>query len=228
MNVRNIISKLLLSAIIIVPQMGYSKGLNYVGVDIVQSYMKFHNDFGGNIFAKSAPGINLFVGHMFNENFGFEIGYEVEKKKQRHATILAGNTVAGNTINLLDEFESYYTTLKKKQPYFGFIAKMPVTDTNFLQLLLGYSLVKVTAKSLLTANGDSPDNFFKSYIKTKAVPMVRVAFEHKYTNNFSIKTFLSWRNTNQIKIFSQEISNLTYQLKSKDSMNIGAGLVYYI
>jgi hypothetical protein len=232
MNLFRAFLNLFLLAMLMVPQMANSEEyhkLNYIGVDLVQSYMKFHNDFGGNIFAKSAPGLNLFFGHMCNKNFGFEIGYEAEKKKQRSETILSGNIVAGNLVQVIDGFESYYTTVKKRQPYLGFTAKMPVTNRNFLQLLLGYSLVNVTAKSLLISNNAGSIDETSSYVKTKAVPMLRAAFEHKYTNNFGVKVFAAWRNTKQIKIMSQEKSTtMSFEAKLKNTINIGAGLIYYI
>ena len=200
---------------------------NYIGADIMHSSMKFKKDFGENIFAKSAAGASVFFGHMYNKNFGFEIGYEVDKKRKRSETVKAGETVAGNLVIVPDIFESYDTEVSRRQPYLGMVARVAMTERNFFQVLLGCSLVHVRARSLLIKDGTGPIDITRTYASSKPVAMARAVLEHKFTDHFGIRAFAGWRNTEKMKIMSQEKSALSYEVKLKNAINFGAGFTYY-
>ena len=206
----------------------------YVGLDAVYSNMKFKQDFGGNIFAKkAAPGLNLFVGHMFHENFGAELGIEFDKQMKKTAKVNAGNKVAGCLIdpNLL-KFASYKTTVKQRHPYLGFIAKTNVLgDDNSVSLMVGVSLSHINAQYNYFESdlGTIDPSITRTFTKTKPVGVVRAAFEHKFNDNFGLRALATWRNTSQFKIKAKEKgANKDTMIKLKDTFNVGIGAVYYI
>ena len=206
----------------------------YLGADAVYSIMKFKQDFGGNIFSKKpAPGLNLFVGHMFNEHFGAEVGFEFYKKMKRtEDQIKEGTMVAGVPVLEGFNWESYRTSLSQRHPYFGVIVKTNITDNNSVSLLTGAFLSNIKAQYIIFNDGSEEHSIYgdtiRTFSKTKLVPMIRATLEHKFNNNIGIRTLLTWKNTSVFKVKSQESSSGNTQIKSKDTFNIGLGVTYYI
>ncbi|MGD0466574.1 MAG: outer membrane beta-barrel protein [Gammaproteobacteria bacterium] len=212
----------------------YANHSTYLGADAVYGSTKFKKDYGANIFSKKpAPGLNLFVGHMFNENFGAELGFEVYKKMKRTENqINEGTIVAGFAVPIGMKWESYKTTLVQRHPYFGAIIKTNITDNNSVSLLVGASLSHIKAQYTIfndgsgvhTVNGDTT----RTFSKTKLIPIIRATLEHKFNKQFGVRTILSWKNTSAFKLKSQERPSSATLIKAKDTFNIGIGATYYI
>jgi hypothetical protein len=211
----------------------YANHSTYLGADAVYGSTKFKQDYGANIFPKKpAPGLNLFVGHMFNENFGAELGFEVYKKMKRTETIAPGNIVAGALIEPMPglTFISFDTTFKQRHPYLGAIAKTNIFgDNNFVSLMLGISVsnVKATFNPVAT-NAGPEENDPRTFSKTKPIGIVRATAEHKFNDQFGLRISGTWKNTAKFKIKSQENSAAPTEVKLKNSFNFGIGATYYI
>ena len=148
----------------------------YVGLDVVYNSMKLKKDYGGNIFSKKmAPGLNFSVGHMFHENFGAELGIEVEKKMKRTARVPAVEIVA-NIPGLLPgatiQWEAYNTQIKQRHPYLGFIAKGNLFNNTFASLMIGGALSNIKASFHKFADSQpvplpADDQLINKFKKTK-------------------------------------------------------------
>jgi len=209
-----------------------STSSTYIGADAVYGKMKFREHYGDNIFSKKwIPGVNLFVGHMFNENWGAEIGYEVDKKMKRTETVKAGNTVAGIYMDPgLFTYRSYNTSFKQHHAYLGAIAKKRILDNNFISLMLGVSLSHIQARYNIFADSipGAPPNVTRTFSKTKPIPVIRVSLEHKFNDKFGLKALATWRKTSKFKIKSEERPDTDAQVKLKNTINLGIGVNYYI
>ncbi len=204
---------------------------NYVGVDGVYSSMKFREYYGDNIFNKKGiPGVNLFAGHMFNENWGFEAGYEVDKKMKRTETVTEGSTVAGVFLDpLLIDWASYNTFVKQHHSYLGAIAKTNfLGDNNFVSLMLGLSLSHVQIKQHLFQSEAGSENVTRTFSKTKLIPVIRASIEHKFNEQFGLRALTGWKKTSKFNIKSEEAPSKSSEVKLKNTINIGLGVFYYI
>jgi len=196
-----------------------STSSTYIGADAIYGSMKFKENYGDKIFSKKGiPGVNLFVGHMFNENWGAEVGYEVDKKMKRTETVAAGNTVAGSFINpLAYHWRAYDTFVKQHHAYLGATAKTNVlSDNNFVSLMLGISLSHIQARYNVYADENGPVNVTRTFSKTKAMPMLRATIEHKFNDKFGLRALATWRNTSKFKIKSEETPSSTAEVRLKD------------
>lgn len=204
----------------------------YVGLDAVYNWIGFKKDYGQNIFKKQAPGVNVFAGYMFHENFGAELGFEWDKKVKKDVTIPVGDTVAGTTIPTValgGGNQAYKTYVKQSHPYLGLLAKTDIlAEKNFLSLTLGLSLSNIKAQiNNYSSNGVSV-SVIRNFSKTKLIPFVKVAFEHKFTQQWGAKLFAGWRNTSAFKLDAKETANTYQKIKFKDTFNVGFGVAYYI
>ncbi len=206
----------------------------YVGVDAIASSLKFKNDYGNNVFSKKVtPGVNIFVGHMFNDNWGAEIGYETEKKMKRTTTFGPGSTVSGYRLTNADGNESYSSTLKQHHPYLAAIAKTNIfDDNNFASIMLGVSVSHIEAKQNQFYSSTTPGtNITKTFARTKPIAIIKATIEHKFNSHFGLRLLAGWKNTSKIKMRSQEngtSNNSVLQVKPKDTFNLGVGVSYYI
>jgi hypothetical protein len=197
----------------------------YLGADAVYSRMGFKGNYGSNIFEKSAPGINVFVGHLFNNNFGAEVGFEIEKKEKKSGNINAGTYFAGWVVPPMGGF-SFNSEVKQRHPYLGLVGNLNINNDFFVQGLLGVSVSNVHAKYTWT---DSALNFADAatFSKTKPVAMVRLSVGYKLTDKFDVRAYTTWRNTSNIKIKSPDTTRGNL-IKLKDTYNVGLGVVYHI
>ena len=210
-----------------------STSSTYIGADAVYGKMKFREYYGDNIFSKKwIPGVNLFVGHMFNENWGAEIGYEVDKKMKRtEETVAVGNTVAGTYLDpaSLIRFASYNTSFKQHHAYLGATAKTNIFgDNNFVSLMLGISLSHIQAKYNYFRDGFGAADMTRTFSKTKPITIIRASVEHKLDNNFGLRLSTTWKNTSRFRVKSEEKPSSAAEIKLKDTINLGFGISYYI
>jgi len=200
----------------------------YLGVDGVYSFMKFKGNNGGNMFAKSAPGVNVFVGGMFNDMFGVEAGFEIEKKEKRDVTLKGGSIIAGwdTSKNANALVAAIHSEVKQRHPYVGVIANANINDKCFATALLGVSVSHVNAKYNLV-DAHYSINETATFSKTKPVAMARLSVGYKLTDNFAVRAYTTWRNTSRFKITAKENTpgNL---IKLRDSFNVGLGVAYNI
>jgi len=198
---------------------------NYVGVDAVYSFMGFKTNYGANMFAKRAPGLNAFYGHKFNHIFGAEVGYEAEAKRSRVAVVYVNDYAAGVQVEGV-RHEAYITKLYQKHPYVGVSASTAIKENNTLSMLIGGSLSHIRAIYNQYADSAGATDLTRTFAKTKLIPMVRVSAEHHFNDQFGLRALCTWRNTSQFKIKTQENPLADSEVKLKNAINVGLGLTY--
>lgn len=219
----------------------YSKANDFTyfgGVDYLYSKTQFKEDFGGNIiFTKPISGLNVFVGRMFNEHFGAEIGLEFYRKMEKTVNrISSGVVVAGEAVPKSDPgdppyWESFKTTFSQRHPYIGIVIKTNLTENNILSLFSGASLSRIKTQYTIFNNADfdlDPSIRVRTFYKTKVIPMLRATIEHKFNNKLGIRALVGWKQTSLFKMKAQEHNNSEASIKPKDSFNFGIGATYYI
>ena len=198
----------------------------YAGIDAVYNSMKFKGGYGDNLFKKNAPGLNLFVGHMFHENFGAEAGFEYDKRMKRSVQV-NGSELIGGVANTGIPYINYDSKVKQNHPYIGVVGKYGFLNNTFVSLMVGGSLSHIKANYVITGTslGSLLNGTTRSYSKSKLIPIVRASVEHKFAEQFGIRGLIAWKNTSAIKMQAQE--NNTYVIKPKDSFSFGIGALYY-
>ncbi len=198
----------------------------YVGAGLVYSSMKFTKDYGANLFAKNAPGLNVFAGYMFTDNFGLEAGYEHYKKKKKTVDVSAGERIAGGNA-LLNPY-TISTSVQQTHPYILAIAKTNMFDENLnLGVGIGLSYSKLKAFHAATSSNGAAINPIKefNYSTKKILPMVKTFAEYKF-DQFAVEASLGWKNTSKLKVNSSEDSKK--EIKAKNSFNAGLGIKWYV
>ncbi len=225
----NILSVVLTTSIMSAAIAADSANINnsfYLGADAIYSRMGFKQNYGNNIFTKSAPGINAFVGYTFNDIVGLEVGYEIEKKqKKKDLTINGVNYIAGwRTPGALRGILN--SEVKQRHPYLGVTGKVNINDKCFIAGLLGVSVSHIHARYHLVDAGVGIDET-ATFSKTKPVAMARLSVGYSITDKVDVRAYTTWRNTSRFKIESQENTpgNL---IKLRDNFNVGLGFVYNI
>lgn len=203
----------------------------YLGLNAVYSSTKFKKDYGNNIFSnKGAPGLNFFVGHMFNDNWGAEIGYEFYKDMKRTETVAAGNTVAGTFLDPLHvDWFSYKTLVKQRHLYLGGLAKTNFfDDNNFISLMLGVSSSDIKNRYNIFKSEAGPQDDTRTFAATKLIPIARISIERKFNEKFRLQGLVGWKNTSKFKLKSEENSISTPEIRLKDTFSFGLGVSYYL
>lgn len=210
---------------------------NYVGTDAIFSSTNFKKDFGANIISKKlTPGLNLFIGHMFNQNFGVEFGVEFYKKMNRTENLIGnGAIVLGEKLPVgpPEYWESHKTSFNQKHMYIGIISKVHIAGNNFFSLLTGLSLSRMKFWHNVF---DDSDGYIRRdgqivgiFCKNSIVPIIRIALEHKFNDKMGARVLISWNNSNAFKKI-KPITNKSAKptIKPKDTYKFGVGLIYYI
>ncbi len=200
----------------------------YAGIDAVYNSMKFKSGYGDNLFKKNAPGLNLFVGHMFHENFGAEAGFEYDKRMKRSVTVNSGALVGGVSVLNGLVWVSYDSKLRQNHSYLGVVGKYNVFDNTFVSLMVGGALSNIKASYVVTNSGAGSANngTTKNYSKTKLIPIIKATIEHKLTDQFGLRALVGWKNTSSIKIDSNN-GGVQHTIKLKNSFNVGIGGLFY-
>lgn len=203
----------------------YHSKLGCLGLDFLYSTMKMEKNFGGNVFAKSAPGIAVSFSKQFHEYFGAEVGYEMTKRKTKTSMVNAGEIIYGAAVVNTARYEIYSTYIKRTKPYLGITSKFSITNDICVQFLIGAALAKIKSYSVFVTDFDGPVVNQKDTLnKSKVVPTVKVSAEGDVVNNIGVKASVGWTNSKKIKTIRNGISRIT----PKDSTNIGFGLTYHL
>jgi hypothetical protein len=186
-----------------------------------------------------APGVNLSLGHMFNDYIGGEIGIEVDDPNS-DINYVAGNKnelvfgVPVNTTTLIQN--AYKSKINQNHSYFGIIAKANIFKANFISVLIGGSLSHFKAKANLFSQtfnnfgviSFDPTDEPSTFTKTKLIPIAKIILGYQ-CDNYTIKILSTWKRTSKITIKAKEYSSNNPEIiKLKNSINIGIGFSFYI
>jgi len=149
---------------------------------------------------------------------------------KRTETIKEGEQPAGLTVQRGEGFYSFNTNISQTHPYIGGLFKTAITENNFISLLVGASFSQMKAKFNIFASELDNPNITRTFSKSKPIAMVRATIEHKFSNKFSVRGFVGWKNTSSFgTIKSKEAGDSSdAAIKFKNNLNTGIGLSYYI
>lgn len=211
-------------------------GSTYFGIDALYSNTRLKKDFGGNVFSRRmAPGVNFSLGHMFNNNFGAEVGFEIDDRNSDVIYVPGNEAVFGILQNNPDlHYALYKSKVNQNYKYIG-ITTTTTFNNNFISLLIAESLSSIKAKTNLLGEiiddifGDpefiSRDNI-SIFNKNKLIPIIKISFGYK-NNDYFINLFSSWKNTSKINIKSQDSPDTMKEIiKFKNTCNFGIRLGY--
>lgn len=219
---------LVIYSVLFIPNIAFSNA--HIGIEGAYSRVVFHKGYGDNAFRKFASGINVFANYMVTDYLGAEIGYEFFKKTNKTVTVYTNEMFVGTTVNPPTLFESYRSSMNHRNHYFGFKGKVNIIDSsNFLSLLLGIAEFHIKSKYNLFADDAGPLDLTRTFIKNKPIFLLKASAEKSINNKLSLTATVSWKNTNRIKITSEENgSGGPSELKLKNNLTASIGISYLI
>jgi predicted nucleic acid-binding Zn-ribbon protein len=215
------------------------KSNTYVSVAALYAKTRLENDYGGNIFSKKmVPGINCAFGYRFDEFWGGEAGFEIEKLNKRSVNVPNGEKIFGVVVNqptLI--YSSYSSKINQHNIYIGVTSKYNIFNNNyFISILAGGALWHLKANTNLLgeqlyvgagATNFAPRNITNEFYTTKLIPLIRIIFEYANTKKYGVRLFSTWKNTGNTEI-KPDYSGNNYSIKFKSSLNTGLGFYYYL
>ena len=205
----------------------------YVGVEVIQTNQNFKSAYGDGVFKKNPQNYSVFAGFNFARNFGLEAGYEFQPNRSKDTTLVPGDyvpsangtgvVVAGQNILSQSGYKIY-------DPYLGLFVNASHKRFEY-KALVGAVFSHVSAQYTLNVYNSgvyAPPTIFRSYSRSKVVPMVKLMTTGFVTPNFGIRVSLQYINMSQFKITSDQLSGTGTApvIKMKDPYGIGLGLVY--
>lgn len=201
----------------------------YVGADAQYRYMPFENDFGGNIFKKTSPQANFFVGNRFNEYFGFELGYNTSKKVKRDTRLGQGQSLAGDLPFGAGEFLDIHATSKVSAISANAQGFLPIPNICGLDAVgsIGLARVKVnlTYDRLRDENGPINAGVRRTFAAHRTVMRLGAGLQYAILDNLSIRALLNWENTRKFQNLKAP-ETPTPRLRLKNSVIYSLGLQY--
>lgn len=201
----------------------------YVGADAQYRYMPFEKDFGGNIFKKTSPQANFFVGNRFNEYFGLELGYSTSKKVKRDVTLPEGSILAGTDPTPIGAgTDAVHSTSKISGFSVTALGFLPVPTIDCLEVVGSLGLTRLKAKLFYNELGNTVNPItdgIRTFSARKTVMRLGGGVQYALTEHLSIRGLVNWENTRRFQNVKSRESALPV-LKLKNSIIYSLGLQF--
>lgn len=227
---------------------GFPDSSTYAGVDagliseMTKSTYGFQENNGKNAYSKNPLLYGVFLGHKFNDRFGFEVAYETQQKKNKTVQLEAGDTIPGaapGTFSTLTAGEWFqYKTTNKTQ---HFQAALHITLHEFdkkeniniwAQIGGSYSQLRAEQVALAGVDGgavvaaDDLANMRRTFKQWKLIPMAKLGVHYNWTSRIGLRATIGWRELSLLKPKSKEAPTASTQIKLKDGFNCGVGFYF--
>jgi hypothetical protein len=206
----------------------------YAGVDAQMRHMSFERHFGGNIFHKSYPQANVFLGLKFKECVGVEIGYEFSKTQRHARNYNVGDVVFGQTLTskasnplLLSEHFAGHAAAKTYGWNFNLVGFKPVIcGDNNLQLIgsIGFAHLRLKVHHLLINTNVLLNAFAleegvrqpltevifdtRNYKSRKNIFRMATGVQHMWGDCLGIRALITWEYTTKLKAKKNQHSTI--------------------
>jgi len=207
----------------------------YVGLDAQVRYMPFKENFGKNLFKKYSPQGNIYGGLRLHENFGVELGYELNKKKSKTTDVHQGDGQLGGVVNPDPDVETYISKVKIKGWHFDLVGYYPVNLYGECQTDLiasvGLGVKTLTADNDWSAYNGVPNTAafraaqYRSFKKRKTTFRLAAGVQQLVTENFGVRALVGWENTGRFKaIKSIQSPNGSSSISLKNTFQYSLGV----
>ncbi len=198
----------------------------YVGADAQYRYMPFEKDYGGNIFKKTSPQANFYIGNRFNEYFGLEFGYSTSKKVKRNVVLTPGQFVAGGDPILAGATNAVHGTSKISGFSLNALGFLPVPSIDCLEVVGSLGLTRLKARLLYREVGDAANPILtdtdRNFSASKTVMHLGGGLRYSLTERLSIRGLVNWENTKRFKnVKARESANPTVKMKNSITYSLG-------
>lgn len=203
----------------------------YVGADAQYRYMPFAKGFGDNLFKKTSPQANLFIGNRFNEYFSLELAYNTSKKVKRSGRVGFGQLLAGVDPFLPGDFFDFNANSKISGISMNATFFLPIESVCGLEAVgsLGISRAKINTQYRLVADHTGPIDppIRRTFSARHAVMRLGGGLQYKILENLSIRALINWENTARFKNLTpkEALQPPLPTLKLKNSIVYSLGLV---
>lgn len=202
----------------------------YLGIEVIQTNQNYKANFGEYVFKKNPQDYSVYAGFNINRYFGVEGGYEFQPKRNRTATLTAGQSMPGGTILTAGDADTVNSSIQGTHPYLGLFLQADQKFHNSWvsvikwQALVAASFSHVWGSAQVTAIDGIPfagTNF--TYSKSKIVAMAKVGATTYFTPHVGLRISVDYRNLSQIQMPANTGTGLA---KLKDTWGVGLGLTY--
>lgn len=201
----------------------------YLGFDLELRDMGFKQGYGDKVFEKQYPQANLFVGLMFNEFFGIELGYEKTLKRSRNSSFTGGDVVLGNiaTSGTSGKFQSHGELYGPNINFMGVYKPCEAYPLEIFGSIGGSYLTAKFDRNLFEFN-DGPASLLRTFEQDKALWRIAIGLQYVIADCIGVRTSLKWENTSQMRLYTRELLANPPQIKLKDSLIFGLGFYYIL
>lgn len=205
----------------------------YIGIDGQINRMHFKNGYGGNLFPKHYPQINLYGGLKYDNSFAIEAGYVSEAVRSKCKTLYSGDSIwscAGSSLPSELSPALFKTYVKIRGCHLGFVNTWcePQWDTFRVIWGAGFAFLRAEAERNTVAISYPPiKGRVRRFKKDKAVLRLMIGSEYQFKNNLGIRASLFFLQTSNMSIKAQPIAgSYTPIIKPKDSFVYSLGIFY--
>jgi hypothetical protein len=193
----------------------------YFGVEAIKTNQHFKSRYGKKVFNKNMMNYEALAGFKFNREFGLELGYEVQPKKNNNVVLIAGDALPGMSLITAGNTVKSSSSVSGRHKNLGIFAEFKETffKVKFrFQLLVGGSYSTVNARTYANST-------ITTYKKSKLVPRVKFSVIYPIKEKLGVKLALNYRHMEAFNIRStQQIGSS--RVKLNDAFGASLGLVY--
>lgn len=202
----------------------------YVGADVQQAFMGTKRPFNNKI---SFPGVNLYVGTKFHENFGVELGYNLSKT-QTKKFVTTGAHGFGNTQLVSGSQITGSIKQKRSGAFFDLVGFLPTGDCFELLASAGLGWVKtgisgkdIASTGVAGTNANIVSALSNLSAKTKMVFRLGLGGSYMVTDMVGLRVKVGYEGTSRLRLQDKSNALSTLGISTKkftDSVTATAGL----
>jgi hypothetical protein len=200
----------------------------YMGVDSQIRATRFKKGFGENLFHKTHPQGNIYIGFKLSDHVNLEIGHESTITRTCTSALTTGESCLGVTIPTILSPCIFKTKLKIKGPHFSLVFSYPIKDSS-IKLLggIGISSIKGTAerKTISFSDMNIQSGTVRTMSKHKEALRFMGGVQYLTKSGLGFRGTLSFVKTRKIIIKKNDECQSIHipMIKLKDSLVYGLG-----
>lgn len=173
----------------------------FLGVDFAQTFMRAKNSWD-LIFPKTYPGLSLYVGTRFHENFGIELGYDWSARRSKSWTLPNGSNFFGGTVTTAPALTGV-TNIRRTGGHVDLWGFLPVAECTELMASIGYGWVqtKITSSFNIPVGNSNLSSIISSVSgQGRGVFRLGAGALYMITEMVGVRAKISWQSTSTLRV----------------------------
>jgi hypothetical protein len=206
----------------------------YFGIGIKMDSLNWISGFGNNVFRKSLPQGEFYVGAQVHDNIGFDIGYQATPTKKKFSTLGPNDSFLGlNTSVIAHPPISYLSYVQTKGIYAVINGMLPIDAKKELSVLGQAGIVYLNATHIVHVVNDNLGayNILTNralFNSKKLIPRLGIGLQYQpKQQNLGIRGVMNWDNTSRFgQMYPKNINSSFAKVKMKNTLSYGVSIYY--